>query len=151
MNGCSAAVPGAGENASEKKQQRSDAKCQPCAVAPSPSQCADRWEPLGSESWGRQQCGFVPRWGTCTIRKWKNWSEDDWYLHLMVSDPILFNPTTKNRVLKLEQNDIFLGAKDKAKLYLGYFCCLMSVTVVWKLLDPQCMCVLPHSRRSNQI
>lgn len=35
-------IPGAAENAVARKQQRIDAKCQPYAAAPFPSQCVDR-------------------------------------------------------------------------------------------------------------
>lgn len=69
-------IPDAAENAVERKQQRTDAECQPYAVAPSPSRCADRWEPSGWVSWDRRQYVSAPRWGTCAQQ-----AEDEWQIY----------------------------------------------------------------------
>lgn len=39
---CLCCIPGAAENVAERKQQRTDAECQPYVAAPSLSLCEDR-------------------------------------------------------------------------------------------------------------
>ena len=88
-------IPGAAENAAERKRQRTDAECQPYAVAPSPSRCADRWEPSGWVSWDRRRCVSAPRWGTWVQQNGYNQAEDEWQIYCsMFSDYTLISTQT---------------------------------------------------------